>query len=159
VSEQPPAVVAPEVERGNFVETFVVRDGNQRVLVPTNAVANKAMMQINVAKLRKIFERCLKVYEDNPEMVPGPKEMKAMVEAADVIEDLGARAYGDNKGGKLGGLLEKLVYSATRGAAEGAGAGKGNAYEQKLARMKQVGRAAEKQAEAREAGIIEVEAQ
>ena len=49
--------VRSEVQRDEFVETFTMREGDTRTQVAVNAVANKALMQLNVAKLRALVER------------------------------------------------------------------------------------------------------
>lgn len=113
--------VRSEVQRDEFVETFTMREGDTRTQVAVNAVANKALMQLNVAKLRALVERTLHFYEENPKAVPSPKELKILSEAVDTVEDLGARAYSDSKAGKGGvSALERLVFAATAGATAGA---------------------------------------
>jgi hypothetical protein len=119
----PPATltVAKDVERDSFVETFHVREKGRRYEVAANAVANRAMMQVNVAKLRTLAERVIQPYLDNPAMPIGPKEFKLIADGFDLIENMSAAAYSDSKkGGTLANSLEKLVYAATRGAASGA---------------------------------------
>lgn len=138
--------VRSEVQRDEFVETFTMREGDTRTQVAVNAVANKALMQLNVAKLRALVERTLRFYEENPKAVPSPKELKILSEAVDTVEDLGARAYSDSKAGKGGvSALERLVFAATAGATAGAssagGGPKSHGPEARLRRLNQIGKA------------------
>lgn len=157
----PPAsnaiVPAKEVERGDFIETFNVREHGRRYEVAANAVANKAMMQINVAKLRSLAERAIKPYLENPELPVGPKELKILVESAETIERMADAAYSNTKQGNLANALEKLVFAAAKGGAQGAGAGtSGDMPQNRLARMKRlIGKA---KPVIQEAEIVEEEA-
>lgn len=153
-----PAIPAPAdqpavVDRSSFIQTFKVREGVNHYEVAANAVANKAMMQVNVAKLRDLAERAIKPYIDNPSFAPDAKSLKAIVDAFDTIEDLAARAYSDSKAGKNANMLERLVEAATRGAAEGATKAPQNKFAERLERMKRVG---QKAAEAVQPSSLEV---
>lgn len=48
-------VAAKDLERDSFVETFHVREKGRRYEVAANAIANRALMQMNVAKLRVLL--------------------------------------------------------------------------------------------------------
>ena len=137
--------VRSEVQRDEFVETFTMREGDTRTQVAVNAVANKALMQLNVAKLRALIDRTMNFYEKNPAAVPSPKELKILADAVDTVEDLGARAYSDAKAGKGGvSALERLVYAATAGASAGATAGatvNNKGPEARLRRLNSIGKA------------------
>jgi hypothetical protein len=148
-----PAAVVKEIEHSSFIETFRVREGKQKFDVAANAVANKAMAQVQVSKLRVLMERAMKPYFDNPEFCPDSKSLKALVDAADVIEDLAARAYGDSKGSKNGNMLERLVLAATKGAVQGATTPSSNSFEAKLAKLRQVGQ--QKPTKAGELEVVE----
>lgn len=141
---QPPAVIR-EVNKADFVETFTVRDHGKRYEVASNAIANRAMMQVNVAKLRDLCNRALKPFEDNPELCPSPKDLKAIVDAVSIVEDMSAGAYSDSKkGGNLANSLERLAYAVTRGAVDGAAAPHGHNHSPKarLNRLIRIGRSA-----------------
>lgn len=128
-------VVAKEVDRSEFVETFTVREKGRRYEVAANAIANRAMMQVNVAKLRNLFERALKPFEDNPDMIPSPSDLKRLADAAELIESMSSQAYSDAKGGTLANSLERLVYAAAKGGAQGAKPGDNKSPEARLRRM------------------------
>lgn len=131
--------VKNEVEHDSFVETFTVREKGRRYEVAANAIANRAMMQVNVAKLRSIGERAIKPYLDDPTLPISPKEFKILAEGIELVEGLSSQAYSDAKGGNLANALEKLVFAAARGGAQGAanGAALGsNSPETRLKRMK-----------------------
>jgi hypothetical protein len=112
-------VPAREVDREQFIDTFTVREKGRRYEVAANAIANKAMMQVNVAKLRVLHERAMKPYFDNPELPIGPKELKVLTESAEVIERMAEAAYSNSKQGNMANALEKLVFAAAKGAAAG----------------------------------------
>lgn len=141
------AVAVPtEIDRNQFVETFTVREGSKRWQVAANAVANKALMQINVSKLRNLVTRTLNFYDKNPDAIPEAKELKILADAIDTVEDLGARAYSDSKAAKgLGNSLERLVYAATAGAAAGNAIGAlkvgANTAEARMRRLTSIGKA------------------
>lgn len=136
--------VRSEVQRDEFVETFTMREGDFRTQVAVNAIANKALMQLNVAKLRSLIDRTLSFYDKNPAAIPSPKELKILSEAVDTVEDLGARAYSDSKAAKgLGNSLERLVYAATAGAASGAAVAdniRSNSPTARLKRLNSIGK-------------------
>lgn len=149
---QPPAVVKGEIERGQFIETFDLREGSMRLKVPANAIAARAQAQMNVGKCQAFFERAIKFYEDNPKEIPSPKELKILVEAASTINDMAAQAYSNTlkgKGGDLANALERMVFAATAGAAAGSQKGltteqfDSHSRESRMARMMQVGKANE----------------
>lgn len=137
--ENPQApVLSTEVAHESFVETFVVREKGRRYEVAANAIANRAMMQVNVAKLRSIGERAIKPYLDNPDMPISPKEFKILAEGIELVEGLSSQAYSDAKGGNLANALEKLVFAAAKGGAQGAtkGVQSGGSPENRMRRMK-----------------------
>jgi hypothetical protein len=137
------ALPAKEVNRGAYVDTFTVNDHGKKYEVAANAIANRALMQINVAKLRTLCERAMKVYEDHPDAPVFSKDLKIIADAVEVVENLSERAYSDGKnGGPMGSAIERLVYAATKGAAAGAAKPVGsNSPEARLKRLKQIGRA------------------
>lgn len=143
---QPPAVAAPAiVERETFVETFTVREKGRRYEVAANAIANRALAQMNVAKLRVLLDRVMKQYEDNEKLVPGPKELKIIIEAHQVVDSMAEAAYSDKKAGGLANSLERLVYAATRGAAAGSGDARkyppgSNSPEARMKRLTSIGK-------------------
>lgn len=136
--------VRSEVAHESFVETFTVREKGRRYEVAANAIANRAMMQVNVAKLRVICERALKPYLDNPEMPIGLKDFKVLAEGVQLVEDLSTQAYSDAKsGGNLANALERLVFAAAKGGAQGAKPGtSGDMPENRMRRLaKLIGKA------------------
>lgn len=130
--------VAKDVERESFVETFHVREKGRRYEVAANAIANRAMMQVNVAKLRSIGERALQPYLENPNLPISPKEFKILAEGVELVENLSAQAYSDSKtGGNLANALERLVYAAAKGAAQGVTTGtSGDTPDNRMRRMR-----------------------
>lgn len=156
----PPAsnavVPTKEVERDSFIDTFTVREKGRRYEVAANAIANKAMMQINVAKLRVLAERAIKPYLENPDIPISPKELKILTESAEVIERMAEAAYSNSKQGTLANALEKLVFAAAKGGAQGAlPRSSGDHPQNRLTRMQQlIGKAKPVQ----EAEIVEEEA-
>ncbi len=153
---QPPAL--REVERKEFVETFTVREGNRRYEVAANQIANRAMMQVNVAKLRDLCARSIKPFEDNPDLCPSPKDLKAIVDAVAIVEEMSEGAYSDTKGGGvMANALERLAYAVTRGAVDGAAQKNGldnHAPKARMNRLIRIGRSAKAEAEKKE--IIDV---
>lgn len=153
VAETPPVAQPPairEVEHKDFVETFTVREGGRRYEVAANAIANRAKMQVNVAKLRNLCERAIKPFEDNPELCPSAKDLKCIVDAVAIVEDMAALAYSDNKkGGQLANSLERLAYAVTRGAVEGAAqkTGDNHAPRARLNRLIRIGKSAASKSE------------
>lgn len=150
--------VAKDVDRESFVETFHVREKGRRYEVAANAIANRAMMQVNVAKLRSIGERALKPYLDDPTKEISPKEFKILAEGVELVESLSARAYSDAKGeGNLANALERLVHAAAKGAAQGAVQG-GHSPDARMRRLKDlVGKAKTVSPALVEAEVMEVE--
>ncbi len=146
----PPTDIVPakEIERDSFVETFHVREKGRRYEVAANAIANRALMQMNVAKLRGLCDRVIKVYDDHPEQVPEPKELKILVEAFQTVDSMSDVAYSDKKTGGLANSLERLVYAATRGAAAGANDKKlpSHSPEARLKRLNSIGKKKEPEA-------------
>lgn len=141
-------VPAREVDREQFIDTFTVREKGRRYEVAANAIANKAMMQVNVAKLRVLAERAMEPYLANPDMPVTPKELKIMTEAIDLIDNMGANAYSDSKGGgMLANSLERLVHAAARGAASGASGMPSPEAHSPEARMKRLNSIGRKKAE------------
>lgn len=144
--QKPPStalsVPAKEVERDTFVDTFIVREKGRRYEVAANAVANRALMQINVSKLRALFERAMKPYEEDEKMCPTPKDLKMLADAAALIEGMSNDAYSDKaKTGGLANSLERLVHAATRGAVEGAmKPGMNHSPEARLRRLNSIGK-------------------
>jgi hypothetical protein len=134
--------VPKEIERESFVETFHVREKGRRYEVAANAIANRALAQMNVAKLRGLCDRVMKSYDDNPEAVPEPKELKIIVEAFSTVDAMAEAAYSDKKAGGLANSLERLVYAATRGAAAGANDKKlpSHSPEARLKRLNSIGK-------------------
>lgn len=131
------------IERDTFIETFTVREKGRRYEVAANAIANRAYAQVNVAKLRSLIERVMKPYEDDPKLIPGPKELKVIVEAVQAVDAMANDAYSDKKAGGLANSLERLVYAATRGAAAGAGDAKKmdtHGPEARLRRLNDIGK-------------------
>lgn len=145
----PPAAIR-EVEQKDFVETFTVNAHGKKYEVAANALANRAMMQVTVAKLRSLCERALKPFDDE-EIIPTPKELKVLTEAVSLVNDMSEAAYGDTKkGGNLANALERMAYGMTRGAVE-AGKAHSQSPEAKLNRlenMKRVGSARRKESAA-----------
>lgn len=140
---EPPAI--REVEKGAFVETFTVKDHGKKYEVAANALSNRAMMQINVAKLRSLCEKTVKLYDDAG-IAPSPKELKAIVDAVSMVEDMSIVAYGDpKKGERMGNALERLAYGLVRGAVDGAKAPGSHSPEARLNRLKQIGKRHETQ--------------
>lgn len=141
----PPAVVPPVVERGNFIETFTLKADGKKYLVPANSIAARAQAQMNLAKVQAVFERALEFYDKHPQMPVDPKSLKILVDAADTINDMTARAYSDTKGTKGGGLanaLERMVYAAARGGSAGAADAKPlSDRESRMAKLAAIGRA------------------
>lgn len=142
--QQLPAVQT-EVKRSQFVETFTVRDGKIKHEVAANALASRALMQVNVGRLRAILDRTLKHYEDRPELIPSPKEIKILADGANVIEGLAEDAYSERSGnGRRGNSLERLVFAATAGAAAGSAQKPGesaNSPALRLRRLANIGKA------------------
>lgn len=132
-----------EVDREQFIDTFTVREKGRRYEVAANAIANKAMMQVNVAKLRVLAERTLEAYLKDSTTPVTPKELKIMTESIEVIERMAEAAYSNSKQGNLANALEKLVFAAAKGGAQGALPGySGDHPRNRLARMqKLIGRA------------------
>lgn len=117
---QPPAVIR-EVEHRDFVETFTIRENGKKYEAAANALANKAKMQVNVAKLRALGEKVIAPFMEEGATPPTPKEFKIIAESFAVIDGMAESAYGDSKGGnKLANALERLAYGMTRGAMDGA---------------------------------------
>lgn len=144
----PPAIIC-EVERKEFVETFTIREKNNRYEVAANAIANRAMMQVNVAKLRDLCARAMKPFAENPDLCPSPKDLKAIVDAVSIVEDMSAGAYSDTKkGGNLANSLERLAYAVTRGAVDGAQnpAGLNHSPKARLNRLIRIGKSAKPEA-------------
>lgn len=143
-TDAPAQVTGASLERDQFVETFTVREKGRKYEVATNAVANRALMQMNVAKLRSLIERAIKPYEDHPELVPSPKDLKTLVEAVQTVDSMSDIAYSDKKAGGLANSLERLVYAATRGAAAGSSDSKstpsGNSPGERLKRLNNIGK-------------------
>lgn len=136
-------VAVKDIERDSFVETFHIREKGRRYEVAANAIANRALMQMNVAKLRVLIERAIKPYEDNPNLIPSPKDLKTLVEAVQTVDAMSSDAYSDaKKGGALANSLERIVYAATRGAAAGVGDGKidNRSPEARLKRLNSIGK-------------------
>jgi hypothetical protein len=76
-------------------------------------------------------------------MPVSPKELKIMTEAIDLIDNLGASAYSDSKGGgMLANSLERLVHAAARGAASGAAGGAVSSHspEARMKRLNSIGK-------------------
>lgn len=136
-------VAAKDLERDSFVETFHVREKGRRYEVAANAIANRALMQMNVAKLRVLIERTMKPYLES-DLAPDPKSLKIIVEAVQVVDSMANDAYSDaKKGGALANSLERLVYAATRGAAAGAGDSAkpgSNSPEARMKRLNSIGK-------------------
>lgn len=152
-----PAVVR-EVDRKDLVETFVVHDHGKRYEVAANALALKAQQQMTVGRLHALCERTIKVYEDNPELVPSPKELKIIAEACSTVAEMGNTAYGDSKtGGKYGDALERLAVGLMKGAVEASGGPRSNSPDSRMARLSSVGKAKKAEAKAIEAKAAEVE--
>jgi hypothetical protein len=155
------ALAKPDVERESFVETFHVREKGRRYEVAANAIANRAMMQVNVAKLRSIGERALKPYLDDPTKEISPKEFKILAEGVELVENLSAQAYSDSKtGGNLANALERLVFSAAKGAAQGASTAgtSGNTPDNRMRRMRSlIGKAKPVTPAPEETEVMEVE--
>jgi hypothetical protein len=127
----------PDVDRDTFVETFNVREKGRRYEVAANAIANRAMMQVNVAKLRVLAERAMKPFFDNPNAEIDPKELKTLVEGVQMIDEMSDRAYSASKGdGNLANALERLVFAAAKGGAQGANHVGGNSPDARLRRLK-----------------------
>lgn len=142
----PPAGTPKEIERKDFIETFTVREKDKLYEVAANAVANRALMQINVAKLRQMCERTMDVYlKDN--LPVDSKTLKTIVEAVSTVEEMSDAAYGDGKAGKLGNALERLVYATTRAAIDGGAKLAGNNAEARLLRLKRIGKRPDKKAD------------
>lgn len=160
MNDAPPSTVAvaKDVDRESFVETFHVREKGRRYEVAANAIANRAMMQVNVAKLRSLGERVLKPYFDDPSLPISPKEFKIIVEGFDVAESMAERAYSDSKNtGNLANALERLVHAAAKGAAQGAVQG-GHSPDARMRRLKDlVGKAKTVSPALVEAEVMEVE--
>lgn len=137
-------VAAKDLERDSFVETFHVREKGRRYEVAANAIANRALMQMNVAKLRVLTERAMKPYLEDEKLVPSPKDLKTLVEAVQTVDAMSNDAYSDaKKGGALANSLERLVYAATRGAAAGAGDSAkpgSNSPEARMKRLNSIGK-------------------
>lgn len=140
-----PAVQAKEVQRSDFIETFNVREGANRFEVAANAVANRAMMQVNVAKLRKLCEQAMDVYLRDG-LAPDSKTLKTLVDAVATVDGMSDIAYGDGKAGKLGNSLERLVYATTRAAIDGGAklAGHSDSVQNRLQRLRRIGKAGKK---------------
>lgn len=152
MSDTPPAVIR-EVAKKDLVETFVVHDHGKRYEVAANALALKAQQQMTVGRLHALCERTIKVYEDNPEMVPSPKELKIIAEACSTVAEMGNTAYGDSKtGGKYGDALERLAVGLMKGAVEASG--RSNSAESRMARLSNIGKA--KKVEAAKQGEVEL---
>lgn len=146
---QPPAVIR-EVEHRDFVETFTVREEGKRYEVAANAIANRAKMQVTVAKMRDLCARAIKPFFDNPELAPSPKDLKAIVDAVAIVEDMAIMSYSDSKkGGNLANSLERLAYAVTRGAVEGAAqkTGDNHAPRARLNRLIRIGKSAKEKKE------------
>lgn len=133
------AVQSKEIERKDFISAFTVHDGKAKYLVVSNAVANRATMQINVARLRAICDRTLKTYEDNETLIPGVKELKTLTDTIARVEEMSDAAYADSKTARLGDSIERLIFAATRGAAAGASPLAGNAPDARLRRLTGIG--------------------
>lgn len=134
---QPPAV--RDVKIGSIVETFRVDDHGKKYEVAATAVANRALMQINVGKLRALWT---KTADSLDGITLPPKELKLLVDAAVMIENMSSIAYGDSKAhGKLGNSLERLAYAFASGAVEaGAKLNGSHSPEARLNRLKKLGK-------------------
>jgi hypothetical protein len=131
-----------EVEKDSFVETFTVHDHGKKYEVAANAVANRAMMQINVAKLRALCDETIKVYTEG-KIAPSPKDLKAICDSVALVESMSEGAYSDKKGGgQLANSLERLAYAVTRGAIDGASAkhGQNHTPMARMNRMVRIGK-------------------
>lgn len=114
---QPPAL--RDVKIGSIVETFRVDDHGKKYEVAATAVANRALMQINVAKLRALCESTVNAYAEAG-VAPSAKDLKAIVDAVSIVENMSEMAYSDKKnGGHLANSLERLAYAVTRGVVDG----------------------------------------
>lgn len=137
---------APEVKRSDFVDTFIVRDGELKYEVAANAVANRALMQMNVAKLRALCARTLKVYYEDENLTPSARELKTLVDAVSMVEEMSATAYSDTKHTDgLGNAIERIVHAATRGAVSGVTNPASQSRENRLMRMLGIAKKHEKQ--------------
>ncbi len=147
----------PDVDRDTFVETFNVREKGRRYEVAANAIANRAMMQVNVAKLRVLAERAMKPFFDNPEAPIDAKELKTLIEGIQMIDDMSTRAYSASKNdGNLANALERLVFAAAKGGAQGAKPGDNHSPEARLRRLKGlVGKAKPVEPEVAQMEIVE----
>lgn len=141
--------VAKDIERDSFVETFNVRERGRRYEVAANAIANRALMQMNVAKLRVLCERAIKPYIDTPDLIPSAKDLKVLTDAFQTVDSMSDMAYSDRKGGggSLANSLERLVYAATKGAAAGAAAPGSHSPEARMKRLNAIGKKAPAQQE------------
>ena len=120
---QPPAVVT-EVKHAEFAPSLTVVTGNNRKYdVSVNAVANRADMQILVAKLKKILDKTVEEYIKTDETL-SPTDLGRLMGAAKSVADMSLLAY-EAKDPKEGGAgmasyAEKLLEAAARGVSSGA---------------------------------------
>ncbi len=134
-------------QSSTFAPTItVVGPDKQRFEVATNAAANRARSQIVASRLRSIVEAKIKKIETD-QLDPTVKDLKQLVEAARVVEEIAAAAYDAKKGlGKshtsaFEQMALGVVREATQGAVAGAMAAQGeDPLKARLSKIRNLGR-------------------